>query len=531
MAELTTLQNGTSSNQNLVTGVTIQGYAATAGQRLQPRVYIAQLNGAAATLTLGIRNTTDSSWVWRGTWIKGTAADTIAEPDFPAFIANAKTYAIFVSSTNASDTANPDVTVDWFDVQKVDLDAVKGTSNNATGVGALGGDYYTTGYALANTMQIASVDTSATGSGSISFPRGTLLSTYAGGAVASVTGAVGSVTGNVGGNVTGSVGSITGVTFPTNFGGFTIHADGYAEANVVRVTGNVNSAAGLADLGATYDLENHVNAHVVLMSTDVISAASVSSAAVTKIQGSLSTLAAADIRTAVGLASANLDTQLGDVPTNSEFSARTLASADYATSTALAVVDQVADDVKTVTVKMDTMLVLDGMVYQFTQNALELAVVNVTLDSTDINAIVAGVVAGLEGTEVTYTGPVLDDGTLTLIEGDDYTDRPFVWTITGYTGPSLNGAAAVLRFVPMAEYNLAGSDADAECEISFTLTQSGTTVTVSVEPTALQLSVLTKTHPPLPSPNYKAHVRATASSVTLVLADATRRRLIGAITS
>lgn len=40
-------------------------------------------------------------------------------------------------------------------------------------------------------------------------------------------------------------------------------------------------------------------------------------------------LDAAGIRTAVGLASANLDTQLGDIPTNSEFEARTLPMADY----------------------------------------------------------------------------------------------------------------------------------------------------------------------------------------------------------
>lgn len=43
----------------------------------------------------------------------------------------------------------------------------------------------------------------------------------------------------------------------------------------------------------------------------------------------LSTLDAADIRTAVGLTSANLDTQLADVPTVSEFNARTLAAAAY----------------------------------------------------------------------------------------------------------------------------------------------------------------------------------------------------------
>lgn len=42
-----------------------------------------------------------------------------------------------------------------------------------------------------------------------------------------------------------------------------------------------------------------------------------------------STLDAAGVRTAVGLASANLDTQLGDIPTVAEFNARTLVAASY----------------------------------------------------------------------------------------------------------------------------------------------------------------------------------------------------------
>ena len=49
-----------------------------------------------------------------------------------------------------------------------------------------------------------------------------------------------------------------------------------------------------------------------------------------------STLTQADIRTAVGLASANLDTQLADLPTVAEFEARTLVAANYATAAALA---------------------------------------------------------------------------------------------------------------------------------------------------------------------------------------------------
>lgn len=56
-------------------------------------------------------------------------------------------------------------------------------------------------------------------------------------------------------------------------------------------------------------------------------------------------LDAAGVRAAVGLASANLDTQLADIPTVSEFNARTIASADYATASALATVDTEVGDI------------------------------------------------------------------------------------------------------------------------------------------------------------------------------------------
>jgi hypothetical protein len=52
---------------------------------------------------------------------------------------------------------------------------------------------------------------------------------------------------------------------------------------------------------------------------------------------------AASIRTAVGLASANLDTQLADLPTVAEFEARTIAAANYATASALDAVDNYVD--------------------------------------------------------------------------------------------------------------------------------------------------------------------------------------------
>ncbi len=62
-------------------------------------------------------------------------------------------------------------------------------------------------------------------------------------------------------------------------------------------------------------------------------------------------LDAAGIRAAIGLATANLDTQLADLPTVSEFNARSLPSADYfvvgdytAPPSAAAIVDSVMDD-------------------------------------------------------------------------------------------------------------------------------------------------------------------------------------------
>jgi len=59
-------------------------------------------------------------------------------------------------------------------------------------------------------------------------------STFAGGAVASVTG-------NVGGNVVGSVGSISGVTFPTNFAALGINASGHVSRVVLVDTTTANS--------------------------------------------------------------------------------------------------------------------------------------------------------------------------------------------------------------------------------------------------------------------------------------------------
>jgi len=121
------------------------------------------------------------------------------------------------------------------------------------------------------------------------------------GAVGSVTGAVGSVTGNVGGNVTGSVGSVVGAV-----GSVT----GLTAANL-----DVAVSTRLATAGYTAPPSAAANASQVrteltteLARIDVATSTRLASASYT------APLDAAGVRSAVGLASANLDTQLGAIP-------------------------------------------------------------------------------------------------------------------------------------------------------------------------------------------------------------------------
>lgn len=93
------------------------------------------------------------------------------------------------------------------------------------------------------------------------------------------------IVGNIVGNLSGSVGSVTGA--------------------VGSVTGAVGSVAAGGITAAS-------------IATDAIDADAIAASAVTEIQSGLSTLDAAGVRTAVGLGSANLDTQLGDLPTATE---------------------------------------------------------------------------------------------------------------------------------------------------------------------------------------------------------------------
>ena len=114
--------------------------------------------------------------------------------------------------------------------------------------------------------------TQPTGFLAATFP--TTVSSYAGGAVASVTG-------NVGGNVVGSVGSISGVTFPTHFDNLDITANGHVTATVDSIANNAITASSIQANAIT----------AAKIASDAIGAAQLAADAVTEIQSGLATAA------------------------------------------------------------------------------------------------------------------------------------------------------------------------------------------------------------------------------------------------
>jgi hypothetical protein len=151
--------------------------------------------------------------------------------------------------------------------------------------------------------------------------------------VGSVSGAVGSVTGAV---TVGTNNDKTGYSltqsFPVNFTALGINSSGHISRVTLVDTTTINS-----------DMRGTDGALVASSYT--------------------APLSASGTRTALGLASANLDTQLGDIPTVAEFEARTILSANYANAS-----NQTA--IKSVTDKLNTTLVVDGLVWKYTVNAL-----------------------------------------------------------------------------------------------------------------------------------------------------------------
>jgi len=157
--------------------------------------------------------------------------------------------------------------------------------------------------------------------------------------IASVTGAVGSVTGNVGGNVTGSVGSVA-------TGGITAASFAADAITAAKVAADVGTEIGTAVWATT--------TRVLTAGTNIALAKG------TGVTG-FNDLDAAGVRSAVGLASANLDTQIATLATAANL------------ATVAGYLDTEVASILTIANKLDTAMELDGAVYRFTVNALELA--------------------------------------------------------------------------------------------------------------------------------------------------------------
>lgn len=133
----------------------------------------------------------------------------------------------------------------------------------------------------------------ASASGTVTFPNATLASTT---------------------NIT--AGTVTTATNVTTLNGIANNVITAASINADAIT-----AAKIADgaIDALTFAAGAINAAAI--AADAIGASELAADAVAEIQSGLSTLDAAGVRTAVGLASANLDTQLDAIPTAAEINA------------------------------------------------------------------------------------------------------------------------------------------------------------------------------------------------------------------
>jgi hypothetical protein len=159
---------------------------------------------------------------------------------------------------------------------------------------------------------------------------------------------------------------VTGATAAVALTNTTISVSQVVASVTNRVTANTDQWGGVAVTGMPLPTTSYTAPDNATIGTISINLGTVNTNVLSRLAASayIAPLSAAETRAALGLASANLDTQLADIPTVAEFEARTLTSANYANAT-----NQTA--IKSVTDKLNTGLVLDGAVYQFTVNMLE----------------------------------------------------------------------------------------------------------------------------------------------------------------
>ena len=176
----------------------------------------------------------------------------------------------------------------------------------------------TAGVGTANATQIGGQTASA--SGTVTFPNATLASTtnITAGTITTATN-VTTVNGLASSVITAtSIASnaITSAKIAADAIGASQIADNAIDAGAIASSAITSAKFAAGAITSTVIAADAIGASQI--ATDAIGSAELAASAVTKIQAGLSTLDAAGVRSAVGLASANLDTQLAALPTATE---------------------------------------------------------------------------------------------------------------------------------------------------------------------------------------------------------------------
>ena len=269
--------------------------------------------------------------------------------------------------------------------------------------------------------------TQPTGFLAATFPA--TVSSYAGGAVASVTG-------NVGGNVVGSVGSISGVTFPAHLNDLQISANGHVSAVVESIANNSITASSIQGGAIT----------AAKFATDAITAAAIAADAVTEIQNGLATLSN---QTSIKTTTDRLATMLVADGAVYQYTANALELAPGG----------------------------GGGSGDASQTTL-----------LEVQGTVEAIAASLSGTSVTVTSQISQGGEITLYCGDDYRVRSSTQldvTVTDVGGAiysRLNGlGVANLSFGACRPSQPAGAISGTVASLSQAGSGSSQTITIAVE--------------------------------------------------
>ncbi len=322
--------------------------------------------------------------------------------------------------------------------------------------------------------------TQPTGFLAATFPA--TVSSYAGGAVASVTAGVtvttnndktgytvstvsdktgysltagtglGNQTANITGNLSGSVGSVTGavgsvtsgVTVTTNNDktGYSLASGGLAAVTTWTVgitgniTGNLSGSVGSVTAGVTLDSAER-NTLVDLVWDEAMSGHTTSGTYGGRIVRATNSNTEVQITGSNHIAADVHEFQAG-VITASDFAANSITASALATDAVAEIQSGLATSAalaaaKTILDKVDTGLVVDGAVYQFTANMLELGPSGGGGGGDATLAKQEEILAALQGVEAIQVASPNVQGNLVLTQGDDYdgvANPRAQWTVT-----------------------------------------------------------------------------------------------------